>query len=209
MRGQVGRNLQTADPVAVDERGPIMERLRSGVGEGVDDLATEGVHSRREPRLAKPAGRQDDRIKPLSVDRPSRVHLLDRRVEADVVDHSERARVGVEIGLNLLGRRMQRMLSRRREVGERGHRPARVRVHPRPHTAVGSRRVPLAAQHAARLEHGHVEADLQRMLGGHDAGRAGSDDRDPSSVAQPHWATVLAAVYRRLSLMPLSVSASS
>src|SRR4051794_25495722 len=85
---------------------------------------------------------------------------------------------------------MQWVLGGGGEVRERGHRPARVGMHPWPHAAVGSRRVPLPAEPVVRLEHGHVEAGLERVLRRHDAGWTRTDDGDASSLVQPHVLTL-------------------
>ena len=85
---------------------------------------------------------------------------------------------------------VKRQIGRRVEVRERSHRAARVRTHSRPHSAMRGGRVPLAADVIARLEDRHVEADLQRMLGGDETARAGTDDRQTCTGSQPHTATL-------------------
>ena len=141
-------------------------------------------------RLAEAARRHDHAVEALAVDRPAGGDPADGRVQPDPVGDAEVLRVGAQIGVDLLGGGVKRMVGRGGEVRERGHRAARVRVHSRPHAAVGSSRVPLAAEVIARLEDRHVEARLERMLGGHETARAGAHDRHTCTGSQPHTATL-------------------
>ena len=83
VRGEVGRDLQTADAVAVDQHGAVAQRLGARVVERVHDLAAEGVDTGRH-RAACGTGptprprRRTARRRPSSRD----ARRLDRRAEA-------------------------------------------------------------------------------------------------------------------------------
>ena len=69
---EIGCDLETADPVAVDERAAIAVRPGARIVEGVDYVAVERVEPGREARLAEAARCHDHAVEALTVDRPSR-----------------------------------------------------------------------------------------------------------------------------------------
>ena len=194
---EIGRDLEAADPVAVHERPPACERRGAGIVERVDQRAPERVEPGREARLAEAPGRDDHAVEPLAVDVPARRDPRDGRAQPDPIRQAERRRVGVQVGADLLRGRMERMVRRRGEVGERGHRAARVRPHARPDAAVRGGRVPLPAEVVGGLEDRGLEARLHRVLRGGEAAGAGSDDRDARARSQSHGPTLTAPMRRR------------
>src|SRR5436190_18415943 len=85
---------------------------------------------------------------------------------------------------------MQRMVRGRGGVRERRHGATRVRLHARPDAAVARARMTLAAAVVARLEHGGVEAGLERMLRGDEPAGPGPDDRHPCVAPQVQHPTL-------------------
>ena len=183
---EVGRDLQPADAVAVDEHALVAERLGARVVEGVQALAGEAVEPRGDARPAEAPRGHDEGVEGLAVHLPAGLDGGHGRVEPDPRRDAEAVRVRAQVGVDLLGGGVQRQVGGSREVRERGHRPARVRAHARPHAAVGGGGVPLTAEVAARLEHGGVEAGLERVLRGGQAARPGADDRHPRARSQSH-----------------------
>jgi hypothetical protein len=157
-RREVGGDLQPADPVPVDEHAAAAERLRARVVEAVQELTREAVEAGRHDRLAKAAARDDDGVERLPVDLPAGRHAVHARVEADPGTQAELVGVRVQVVQHLRRRRMQREAVRPWEIAERGHRPARVRVHAGPDAAVRRAGPPLPAEIAGCLEHDRVEA---------------------------------------------------
>ena len=157
---EIGCDFEAADPVAVDERTAIAIERGAGILEGVEDVAVERVKPGRQARLAEAAPGHDHAVEALTVDRPGGKDPADRRAQPDPIGDAEVLRVGAQIGVDLLGGGVKRMVGRGGEVRERGHRAARVRMHSRPHSAMGGSRVPLATEVIARLEDRHVKARL-------------------------------------------------
>ena len=174
-RREVGRDLEPADPAADDQRGAVAERLGARVVERVQDLAGERVHTwGRAGRRKRP-----DATTTASNGSPSTVQpaRTSRTGESSRIRGVTPNRVGVgpEVRVHLRRCGVHRVVGRGREVGERGHRAARVRVHPGPDAAVRPRGVPLPAEVVARLEDRHLEPRLERVLRGDEAARPRAD----------------------------------
>ena len=159
-RREIGRDLEAADPVAIDERAATAVALGARIVERVDDVAVERVKPGGQERLAEAARRHDHAVEALAVDHPITGDPADGCVQPDPIGDAEVLRVGAQIRVDLLGGRVKRMVGRRAEIRERRHRAACVRMHSRPHAAMGRGRVPLAAEVVAGLEDRHVEARL-------------------------------------------------
>ena len=185
-RGEVRCDLEPADAVPVDERRAVAEGLGARVVEGVQQLAREAADLVRHARAPEATRGDDDGVERLAVDAPAFRDPLHRRPEPDPVGDAEVPRVVPEVIVDLRRGGMERVVGGSREVRERRHRPARVRVHAGPDAAVRRVRLPLPADVVARLEDRDVEARLERVLRGHQAARAGADNGHACIGSQPH-----------------------
>ena len=197
MRREVGGDLQPADAVAVDERARGRETAPRP-GSRTRAAARRGSRRRRRGSAAGGSGRTPRR----------RRRMARRRRSSPAGPPRPACRSG--------SARRPRSAPRRR-AGRRGSARPRDAAEARP--APGSPRTrssrgscwcaspatrrcgrPLVyhcpPSVVARLEHRHVEARLERVLGGDEADRSGADDRDPSALAQPHGATLTRTTLR-------------
>ncbi len=102
--------------------------------------------------------------------------------------------------MDLLGRRVQRVLGRRGEIGERGHRPARVCPHARPHAAV--RRSCTTARRGRRRPRTRSRRSRPRAryFAAADPRRARTEDGDRAPRSEPHEPTLPASGWRERAL---------
>ena len=181
VRGRdVGSDLVAAHPVAVDERPALREGGGAGIVERVQQPTGEAVESDRDHGSAEPSRRDDHGLERLAVDTPAQLHAADARPHPDPALEVERGHVRRQVGVDLLGGRMQFELGRVGQVREGCHGSAGVGAHAGPDAAVGGGDVPLAADSVTGLEDRDVEVDLQEVLGGDQPARTATDDCDAS-----------------------------
>jgi hypothetical protein len=78
----------------------------------MDDVAVERIKPGRQARLTETARGHDHAVKALTVDRPRRGDPADPRAQPDPVGDAEVLRVGTQIGVDLLGGRVKRIVGR-------------------------------------------------------------------------------------------------
>lgn len=159
----------------------------------MNELAAERCQVAWERRPVKPARGDDHTVERLAIDLPTARKIFHWGLEPDPIEYSEPAAVRVQIRMDLLRTRIQSHVRDHRKIRERSHRTTRVGVHPRPHTARLGGRVSLIAEIAVGLEHRRVESRLDRVLGGCQTAKYGTDYCYATSRWQRHGARLLPA----------------